>query len=162
MCRETCSRYGEVPVFPCLYAWMELCIQTRLCSTQIKAVISIAMHSVSWFIIYRERNIKLYRTVIEYLVLCECETWCIAGEGRRILKVFEKRELRVFGSKRENVTSGCGLQRSEKCHNLYAWVRCFVGQISWPFSHPWYSPASLPDGSGCWIRLIRNGVVAAG
>jgi hypothetical protein len=23
-----------------------------------------------------------------------------------------------------------------------------------PVSHPWYSPASLPDGSGCWIRLI--------
>jgi hypothetical protein len=29
-------------------------------------------------------------------------------------------------------------------------------------SHPWYSPASLPDGSGCWIRLIRKSVVAAG
>jgi hypothetical protein len=29
-------------------------------------------------------------------------------------------------------------------------------------SHPWDSPASLPDGSSCWIRLIRNGVVAAG
>jgi hypothetical protein len=33
-------------------------------------------------------------------------------------------------------------------------VRCFVGQISWPAS-----PASLPDGSGCWIRLIRKPVL---
>jgi hypothetical protein len=40
-----------------------------------------------------------------------------------------------------------------------AWVRCFVGQISWPVSHPWYSPASLPEGSGCWIRLIRKPVL---
>jgi hypothetical protein len=26
-------------------------------------------------------------------------------------------------------------------------------------SHPWYSPASLPDGSGCWIRMIRTRVL---
>jgi hypothetical protein len=26
-------------------------------------------------------------------------------------------------------------------------------------SHPWYSPASLPDGSGCWITMIRMSVL---
>jgi hypothetical protein len=36
-----------------------------------------------------------------------------------------------------------------------AWVRCFVAQISRPLLLTRDCPALLPDGSGCWIRLIR-------
>jgi hypothetical protein len=35
-----------------------------------------------------------------------------------------------------------------------AWVRCFVGQIYQPLFLTRDSPASLPDGSGCWMRMI--------
>jgi hypothetical protein len=34
-------------------------------------------------------------------------------------------------------------------------VRCFVGQISRTLFLTRYSPPSLPDGSGCSIRVIR-------
>jgi hypothetical protein len=36
-----------------------------------------------------------------------------------------------------------------------SWVRRFVGQISRPLCLTLDFPASLPDGSGCWIRMIR-------
>jgi hypothetical protein len=36
-----------------------------------------------------------------------------------------------------------------------AWVRCFVGKISRTLFLIRDSPASLPDGSGCSIRMIR-------
>jgi hypothetical protein len=38
-------------------------------------------------------------------------------------------------------------------------VRCFVGKISRTLSLTRDSPASLPDGSGCWIRVIRMSVL---
>jgi hypothetical protein len=35
-----------------------------------------------------------------------------------------------------------------------AWVRCFVGRLSQTLFLTHDSPALLPDGSGCWIRMI--------
>jgi hypothetical protein len=40
-----------------------------------------------------------------------------------------------------------------------AWVRCFVGQTSRSLFLTRDSPASLPDGSGCWIRMIKMHVL---
>jgi hypothetical protein len=40
-----------------------------------------------------------------------------------------------------------------------AWLRCFVGKISRKLFLIRDSPASLPDGSGCWIRTIRMRVL---
>jgi hypothetical protein len=36
-----------------------------------------------------------------------------------------------------------------------AWVRCFVSKISRTLCLTHDSPASIPDGSVCWIRMIR-------
>jgi hypothetical protein len=40
-----------------------------------------------------------------------------------------------------------------------AWVRCFFGQIYRPLFLTRDSPASLPDGSGCRIRMVRMRVL---
>jgi len=50
-------------------------------------------------------KIKIYRTVILFLVLCGCETWSLTLREERRLMVFEKRLLRrIFGPKRDKVT----------------------------------------------------------
>jgi hypothetical protein len=46
--------------------------------------------------------------------------------------------------------------RKETCK---AWVRCFVGQISRPLFLTRDSPASLLDGSDCWVSMIRMRVL---
>ena len=50
-------------------------------------------------------NIKIYRTIILLVVLCECETWSLTlREGSRP-SVIENRVLRtIFGPKRDEVT----------------------------------------------------------
>jgi hypothetical protein len=35
-----------------------------------------------------------------------------------------------------------------------AWLRCFVSHMSQPLFLTYDSPASVPDGSVCWIRMI--------
>jgi hypothetical protein len=40
-----------------------------------------------------------------------------------------------------------------------AWVRCFVGKISWILFLTLDSPALLSDDSDCWIGMIRMSVL---
>ena len=47
---------------------------------------------------------KIYRTVILRVVLCGCETWSLTLREERRLRVFENRVLRIFGSKRDEVS----------------------------------------------------------
>ena len=52
-------------------------------------------------------NIKIYRTVILPVFLYGCETWSLILREERRLRVFENRVLRrVFGAKRDEVTTG--------------------------------------------------------
>jgi hypothetical protein len=55
------------------------------------------------------KNIKtrLYKTIILPVVLYGCETWSPILREEHILRVFENRVLmRIFGSKRDEVTGG--------------------------------------------------------
>jgi hypothetical protein len=50
-------------------------------------------------------KIKIYRTVILPVVLYGCETWSISLREEHRLRVFEKRVLKIFGPKREELHS---------------------------------------------------------
>jgi len=49
-------------------------------------------------------KIEIYRTVILPVVLYGCETWSLTLREERRLKVSENRVMRIFGSKRDEVT----------------------------------------------------------
>jgi hypothetical protein len=64
-------------------------------------------------------NIKIYRTIIVSVVLYGCETGIRLREEHR-LWVFEKKVMRTFGCKRDEVTGGCRKLHSKELHNLYS------------------------------------------
>jgi hypothetical protein len=49
-----------------------------------------------------------------------CETWSLTLREKHRLKVFEKRVLRIFGPKRDEVTSGWRKLHNEDIHNSYS------------------------------------------
>jgi hypothetical protein len=64
-------------------------------------------------------KIKIYETVILPVGLYGCENWSLTlGEEHR-LRVFENRELRIFGPKREEDESWRKLHNDE-LHSLYS------------------------------------------
>jgi hypothetical protein len=66
-------------------------------------------------------KIRIYRTIILYVVLYGCETWSLTLREEHKLRVFEKRVLRrIFGPKRDEVTGGWTKLHNEELHNLYS------------------------------------------
>jgi len=65
--------------------------------------------------------LKTYRTVILRVVLYGCETWWLALEKERRLRVFDNRLLRrLFGPKRDEVTGGWRKLHNEELNDLYS------------------------------------------
>jgi len=54
-------------------------------------------------LISKNTKIKIYRTIILSVVLYGCETWSLTLREERRKRVFEKRVLRLFGTKRVEV-----------------------------------------------------------
>jgi hypothetical protein len=77
-------------------------------------------------LLFKNLKIKIYRTIILPVVLYECETWPLTLREERRLMVFEKRVLRIFGPKRDEVTGEWRKLHNEELNNLYspniAWV----------------------------------------
>ena len=66
-------------------------------------------------------KIKIYRTIIQPVVLNGCETWSLTLRKERRLRVFENRVLRrVFGSKRDEVTGEWRKLHNEELRDLYS------------------------------------------
>ena len=65
-------------------------------------------------------KIKIYRTIILPVVLFGCETWSLTLREERRLRVFENRALRVFGSKRDQVTREWRKLHNEELRDLYS------------------------------------------
>jgi hypothetical protein len=65
-------------------------------------------------------KIRMYKTIILFVVLYGCETWSLTlREGHR-LEVFENRVLRkIFGSKSDEVTGEWRKLHNEELHDLY-------------------------------------------
>jgi hypothetical protein len=49
-------------------------------------------------------KIKIYRTIILPVVLYVCETWSLTLREERKLRLTENMVLRIFGSRRDEVT----------------------------------------------------------
>jgi hypothetical protein len=69
----------------------------------------------------RNVKIKIYKTIILPVVLCEYETWYLTLREEHRLRVFENRILRrIFGPKRDEVTGEWRKLHNEELHNLYS------------------------------------------
>jgi hypothetical protein len=65
-------------------------------------------------------KIKIYRTIIELVVLCGCETWSLTFREEDRLRVFEHRVLRrVFGARRDEVTGEWRKLHYEELNDLH-------------------------------------------
>jgi hypothetical protein len=71
---------------------------------------------------YYSRDTKsMYRTITLPVVLYGCETRSLTLREKHRLRVFENRVLlRIFGSKRDEVTGGWRKLHNEELHNLYS------------------------------------------
>jgi len=56
-------------------------------------------------VLSKNTKIKIYRTIILYVVLYGCKTWLFTSREEHRLRVFENRMLRrIFGPKKDEVT----------------------------------------------------------
>ena len=66
-------------------------------------------------------KIKLYRTIILPVVLYGCETWSLAWQEERKLRVFENMVLRrIFGPRRDEITGEWRRLHKEELNDLYS------------------------------------------
>jgi hypothetical protein len=64
-------------------------------------------------------KVKVYRTIILPVLLYGCETWFVTLREEHRLKVFENRvQMRIFGSKRDEVTGKWRKLHNGELHNL--------------------------------------------
>jgi hypothetical protein len=69
----------------------------------------------------RNVKVKIYKTIIQPVVLYGCETWYLTLREEHILRVFENRVLRrMFGPKRDEVTGEWRKLHNEELYNLYS------------------------------------------
>ena len=70
-------------------------------------------------------KIKTYKTIILPVVLYGCETWLLKLKEERRLRVFENRVLRIFGSKRDEITGEWRKLHNEGLNDLYSLLKLF-------------------------------------
>ena len=76
---------------------------------------------LSFSLLPKYLNIKIYRTIILPVVLYGCETWLLTLREEPRLRVFENRVLRrVFGPKRDEVTGEWRKLHNEERNDLYS------------------------------------------
>jgi hypothetical protein len=72
-------------------------------------------------LLYKNTNIKIYRTIILPVVLYGCGTWSVTLREEHRLRVFENRVLRrIFGPKSDEVTGEWRRLHNEELHDLYS------------------------------------------
>jgi hypothetical protein len=78
-------------------------------------------HLLCCCLLSRNLKVKIYKTIILPVVLCECEAWSLAMREEHRLRVFENRVLRrIFGPKTDEVTGEWRELHSGELHNLYS------------------------------------------
>jgi hypothetical protein len=76
---------------------------------------------LSFRVLSKNVNIKIYKTIILPLVLYGCETWSVILREEYKLRVFEYRMLRIiFGPKRDEETGGWGKLHNRELLDLYS------------------------------------------
>jgi hypothetical protein len=75
----------------------------------------------SCFLLLKNLQIRIYKTIILPVVLYGCETWFVTLREEHRLRAFENMVLRrIFGPKRDEVTRGWRKLHNEELHNLYS------------------------------------------
>ena len=75
---------------------------------------------LSTSLLSKNLKIKLYKTIILPVVLYGCETWSLVLREEHRLRGFENRALRIFGPKRDEVTSEWRKLHNEELNDLYS------------------------------------------
>jgi hypothetical protein len=76
-------------------------------------------------------NIKIYRTIILYVVLYGCETWSLTLREEKKLRVFENMVLRrIFGLRWDEVTGEWRRLHNEELNDMYCSPK-IVRVIKW-------------------------------
>jgi hypothetical protein len=69
----------------------------------------------------KDKNIKIYRTIILPVVLYECETWSLTPREEHRIRVFENRVLRrIFGHKKDEVRGEWRRVHKGELNDLYS------------------------------------------
>jgi hypothetical protein len=81
-----------------------------------------SVHSLlSSCLLSRNIKVKIYKTVVQPVVLYGCETWSLTLREVHGLRVFENRVLRrIFGPNRDEVRGEWRKLHSGELHNLYS------------------------------------------
>jgi hypothetical protein len=72
------------------------------------------------FLFCKNLKIKIYRTIILYVVLYGCETLSVILREEHRFRVFEKRMMKIFGPKWEEMAAGWRKLHNEELHKLCA------------------------------------------
>jgi len=72
-------------------------------------------------LLFKNLNIKIYRTIILPVVLYGCENWSLILREERKLRMFENMVLRgIFGPRRDEVTGEWRRSHNEELNDLYS------------------------------------------
>ena len=78
-----------------------------------------SVQNVTLILLPKDKNIKIYRTIILPVVLCGCESWSVTQREEHRMRVFENRALRrIFGPKRDKVTDEWRKLYNEELNDL--------------------------------------------
>ena len=75
---------------------------------------------MSFSLLSKNLNIKVYRTIILPVVFCGFETWSLTLREERRLRVFQSRMLRIFGPKRAYATGEWRKLHNKELNDLYS------------------------------------------
>jgi len=77
---------------------------------------------LSYVLLSKNLEIKIYRTIILHVVLCECENLSLTLREERRLRMLENRVLRTIrGPKRDEVTGEWRELHNEELNDLYSY-----------------------------------------
>jgi hypothetical protein len=76
-----------------------------------------------FYLLSKNLNIKIYKTIILPLVMYGCETWSLTLREEHRLKMFENRvQRKILGPKRDEVTESCRKLHNEELHNFVLFI----------------------------------------
>jgi hypothetical protein len=101
----------------------------------------------------RNLKVKIYKTVILWMVLYGCETWSLTLREEHRRRVFENRVLRLFGPKRDEVMGECRMLHNGELHNLYSSPDIIRQQGQWGGQGMWQAGG---EGGNLYRVLVRK------
>jgi hypothetical protein len=82
---------------------------------------AVSAHNFFSCLLSKNVTIRIYKTIILFVVLYGYETWSLTLRKEHRLRVFENRVLRrIFRPKRDEMTGDWRKLHNEELHNLYS------------------------------------------